>query len=73
MDTSVDMKIKILKKSMETFKIWLDSCDQLVQELPQELGKTDPSQLKSMPLNFSHLRDLALKYKVQQEEGGLES
>ena len=54
MATSVEMKIKILKKSMSTFGVWLDSCDQLIKELPQELENSDPS----------HLRELALKYKV---------
>lgn len=51
---SVDMKINILKKSMGTFSVWLDGCDKLIKELPQELEKSDST----------HLRDLALKYKV---------
>lgn len=54
MAASVDMKIKILKKSMSTFSQWLDGCDKLVRELPEQLEKSDPS----------HLRELALKYKV---------
>ena len=54
MAASVDMKIKILKKSMSTFSSWLDGCHTLVNELPDQLGKSDPA----------HLRELALKYKV---------
>ena len=33
---------------------WLDSCEQLVLDLPRELETQD----------FNHLRELALKYKV---------
>ena len=54
MAANVNMKIKILRKSMSTFTTWLDSCDALIQQLPQELRKSDSA----------HLRDLALKYKV---------
>ncbi len=55
MAASVDMKIRILKKSMSTFSNWLDGCDQLISELPQKLEKSDST----------HLRELALKYKVR--------
>lgn len=54
MAASVNMKIKILKKSMNTFSTWLDGCDALIKQLPQELEKADSA----------HIRDLVLKYKV---------
>ena len=55
MAASVDMKINILKNSIRTFSGWLDSCYQLINQLPQELGKSDSA----------HLRELAMKYKVR--------
>ena len=48
------MKVEILQKAMKPFVHWLDSCDQLVKELPVELEKAD----------LNHLGELSFKYKV---------
>ena len=50
----VELKIRILRKSMSTFSNWLDDCDQLLTSIPTELEQCSALEL----------RELALKYKV---------
>ena len=52
----VELKIRILRKSISTFSNWLDDCDQLLTSIPTELEQCSALEL----------RELALKYKVRE-------